>query len=191
MILITGPFFVQIFRGLAYIHTVPRVCHRDLKPQNLLVCFYTVKWMLKDVSCYLKSFLAVYRLILLLTRLSFVILEVQKCWYADLLLVCISSSLHCVTATLKLKAVCSDFFFRISAWFLTKRDINAVSANSCSFRLHEIIKFWKWKLPATLMECLMHPCLISLLVITVYNIIWFDICISLMAAMRNLVVLVD
>ncbi|KAK9227518.1 hypothetical protein WN943_012571 [Citrus x changshan-huyou] len=27
----------QIFRGLAYIHTVPRVCHRDLKPQNLLV----------------------------------------------------------------------------------------------------------------------------------------------------------
>nr|XP_034918524.1 shaggy-related protein kinase eta-like isoform X1 [Populus alba] len=37
MILMTGPFFVQIFRGLAYIHTVPRVCHRDLKPQNLLV----------------------------------------------------------------------------------------------------------------------------------------------------------
>ncbi|CAJ1938669.1 unnamed protein product [Sphenostylis stenocarpa] len=27
----------QIFRGLAYIHTVPRVCHRDLKPQNILV----------------------------------------------------------------------------------------------------------------------------------------------------------
>lgn len=27
----------QIFRGLAYIHTVPGVCHRDLKPQNLLV----------------------------------------------------------------------------------------------------------------------------------------------------------
>ncbi|KAK4792557.1 hypothetical protein SAY86_022992 [Trapa natans] len=27
----------QIFRGLAYIHTVPKVCHRDLKPQNLLV----------------------------------------------------------------------------------------------------------------------------------------------------------
>lgn len=30
----------QIFRGLAYIHTVPGVCHRDVKPQNLLVCFY-------------------------------------------------------------------------------------------------------------------------------------------------------
>lgn len=29
---------VQIFRGLAYIHAVPGVCHRDLKPQNLLVC---------------------------------------------------------------------------------------------------------------------------------------------------------
>ncbi|KAG5155131.1 hypothetical protein AAZX31_05G148400 [Glycine max] len=27
----------QIFRGLAYIHTVPGVCHRDLKPQNILV----------------------------------------------------------------------------------------------------------------------------------------------------------
>lgn len=28
----------QIFRGLAYIHNVPRICHRDVKPQNLLVC---------------------------------------------------------------------------------------------------------------------------------------------------------
>ncbi|XP_020202510.1 shaggy-related protein kinase eta [Cajanus cajan] len=27
----------QIFRGLAYIHTVPGVCHRDLTPQNILV----------------------------------------------------------------------------------------------------------------------------------------------------------
>ncbi|KAA8515083.1 hypothetical protein F0562_018130 [Nyssa sinensis] len=27
----------QIFRGLAYMHTVAGVCHRDLKPQNLLV----------------------------------------------------------------------------------------------------------------------------------------------------------
>ncbi|KAH9610028.1 hypothetical protein KSS87_008317, partial [Heliosperma pusillum] len=27
----------QIFRGLAYIHTVPGVAHRDIKPQNLLV----------------------------------------------------------------------------------------------------------------------------------------------------------
>ncbi|KAK4789934.1 hypothetical protein SAY86_017238 [Trapa natans] len=27
----------QIFRALAYLHAVPGVCHRDLKPQNLLV----------------------------------------------------------------------------------------------------------------------------------------------------------
>ncbi|XP_022149710.1 shaggy-related protein kinase zeta-like isoform X2 [Momordica charantia] len=27
----------QIFRGLAYIHSVPGVCHRDVKPQNILV----------------------------------------------------------------------------------------------------------------------------------------------------------
>ncbi|OEL13977.1 Shaggy-related protein kinase eta [Dichanthelium oligosanthes] len=35
----TGSFGVvfQIFRGLAYIHTVPGVCHRDIKPQNILV----------------------------------------------------------------------------------------------------------------------------------------------------------
>ncbi|KAL1292420.1 hypothetical protein AAHE18_20G269800 [Arachis hypogaea] len=30
-------YMYQIFRGLAYIHTVPGVCHRDLKPQNILV----------------------------------------------------------------------------------------------------------------------------------------------------------
>ncbi|KAG4384497.1 hypothetical protein GLYMA_13G289800v4 [Glycine max] len=35
----TGSFGIvfQIFRGLAYIHTVPGICHRDVKPQNLLV----------------------------------------------------------------------------------------------------------------------------------------------------------
>ncbi|RLN11646.1 shaggy-related protein kinase eta-like [Panicum miliaceum] len=30
-------YMYQIFRGLAYIHTVPGVCHRDIKPQNILV----------------------------------------------------------------------------------------------------------------------------------------------------------
>ncbi|CAA2977954.1 shaggy-related protein kinase eta-like isoform X1 [Olea europaea var. sylvestris] len=27
----------QLFKGLAYMHTVARVCHRDIKPQNILV----------------------------------------------------------------------------------------------------------------------------------------------------------
>ncbi|EEE54080.1 hypothetical protein OsJ_00810 [Oryza sativa Japonica Group] len=30
-------YIYQLFRGLAYIHTVPGVCHRDVKPQNVLV----------------------------------------------------------------------------------------------------------------------------------------------------------
>ncbi|XP_064985661.1 shaggy-related protein kinase eta-like isoform X1 [Musa acuminata AAA Group] len=30
-------YMYQIFRGLAYIHNVLRVCHRDVKPQNVLV----------------------------------------------------------------------------------------------------------------------------------------------------------
>ncbi|XP_038879646.1 shaggy-related protein kinase GSK4-like [Benincasa hispida] len=30
-------YMYQVLRGLAYIHTVPGVCHRDLKPQNILV----------------------------------------------------------------------------------------------------------------------------------------------------------
>ena len=30
-------YMYQLFRGLAYVHTVPGVCHRDVKPQNVLV----------------------------------------------------------------------------------------------------------------------------------------------------------
>ncbi|KAG8094491.1 hypothetical protein GUJ93_ZPchr0012g21357 [Zizania palustris] len=30
-------YMYQIFQGLAYIHIVPGVCHRDIKPQNILV----------------------------------------------------------------------------------------------------------------------------------------------------------
>ncbi|XP_044954759.1 shaggy-related protein kinase GSK2-like [Hordeum vulgare subsp. vulgare] len=30
-------YMYQLFRGLAYVHTVPGVCHMDVKPQNVLV----------------------------------------------------------------------------------------------------------------------------------------------------------
>lgn len=36
-------YILQIFRALSYIHRCIGVCHRDIKPQNLLVCplFYS------------------------------------------------------------------------------------------------------------------------------------------------------
>jgi len=40
---------VQILRGLTYIHTVPGVCHRDIKPQNILVCWFSVFFYAKHV----------------------------------------------------------------------------------------------------------------------------------------------
>ncbi|XP_010260424.1 PREDICTED: uncharacterized protein LOC104599543 isoform X2 [Nelumbo nucifera] len=44
-----GDFSLQIFRGLAYIHTVPGVCHRDVKPQNLL--HYIIRSKVKRTYC--------------------------------------------------------------------------------------------------------------------------------------------
>ncbi|KAG6505081.1 hypothetical protein ZIOFF_037429 [Zingiber officinale] len=38
----------QLFRGLAYIHTVPGICHRDVKPQNVLVDPHTHQVKLCD-----------------------------------------------------------------------------------------------------------------------------------------------
>ena len=52
-------FCLQIFRGLAYIHTVPGVCHRDVKPQNLLVCMHFVSRIFFDFFASVWLFLVV------------------------------------------------------------------------------------------------------------------------------------
>lgn len=71
----------QIFRGLAYIHTVPGVCHRDVKPQNLLVSpTIWFSWLIRAVSSE-PILYAFRRLIPSPTKLSFVTLEVRKFLY--------------------------------------------------------------------------------------------------------------
>jgi serine/threonine protein kinase len=64
----------QIFRGLAYIHTAPGVCHRDVKPQNLLVdplthqcklCdFGSAKVLVRGLDFYLPHLLFVFSTVL-------------------------------------------------------------------------------------------------------------------------------
>ena len=43
LFLIVVVFWVQICRTLAYIHNCIGICHRDIKPQNLLVRFFFLK----------------------------------------------------------------------------------------------------------------------------------------------------
>lgn len=72
---------MQICRALAYIHGGIGVCHRDIKPQNLLVHIQILAfiqfydWMLfaNKICCC--------RLIPTHIKWSSVILEVQKFWY--------------------------------------------------------------------------------------------------------------
>ena len=91
---------LQIFRALSYIHRCIGVCHRDIKPQNLLVCFLFYlsgqkllssnpgdSWLLGS-NYLLKVFLC--RLIHILTRSKYATLEVQKSWYVLCMCVCFS-----------------------------------------------------------------------------------------------------
>ncbi|KAK4487089.1 hypothetical protein RD792_006404 [Penstemon davidsonii] len=76
----------QLFRGLAYMHTVAGVCHRDVKPQNILVSAANVSSPLRLFSAgsvgifsRIEMIPCVFcRLILLPTRSKFVTLEVLK-----------------------------------------------------------------------------------------------------------------
>lgn len=81
---------LQIFRGLAYIHTVPGVCHRDVKPQNLLVSYlFAIFFCRWSAFFYFKPIVFLYhRLILSLTKLSFAILGARKFWYVCLHFLC-------------------------------------------------------------------------------------------------------
>lgn len=47
-------WFWQIFRSLSYIHRSIGVCHRDIKPQNLLVCFLFFVWFALSITCMLS-----------------------------------------------------------------------------------------------------------------------------------------
>lgn len=49
--------FPQIFRGLAYIHNVAGVCHRDLKPQNLLVSISKKRFVKLSKLCSISRLL--------------------------------------------------------------------------------------------------------------------------------------
>jgi hypothetical protein len=86
---------LQIFRALSYIHRCIGVCHRDIKPQNLLVwplfyCAYALLQIfvliLLSGKYLLNAFLC--RSIHTPTRLNYVTLEVQKFWYVK----CMSAS---------------------------------------------------------------------------------------------------
>lgn len=51
---------LQIFRGLAYIHTVPGVCHRDVKPQNLLVSYlFAIFFFVNELHSFILNLLCV------------------------------------------------------------------------------------------------------------------------------------
>ena len=52
---------LQICRALNYIHRVIGVCHRDIKPQNLLVCIFIIlsKWCIV-VSELIEAFCSKY-----------------------------------------------------------------------------------------------------------------------------------
>ena len=54
LFLIVVVFWVQICRALAYIHNCIGICHRDIKPQNLLVRFFFLKklvFVAQDLFC--------------------------------------------------------------------------------------------------------------------------------------------
>lgn len=77
--------FWQICRALAYIHGTIGVCHRDIKPQNLLVCwkifyFASVSFPRRNGFVLRNWFSNFYRWTHTPTSLNYVTLVVQKFW---------------------------------------------------------------------------------------------------------------
>lgn len=73
----------QICRALAYIHGGIGVCHRDIKPQNLLVCNWSLDSILFFAWVLFANKICCCRLIPIPIKSSSVTLEVQKFWYGS------------------------------------------------------------------------------------------------------------
>ena len=72
-------YMYQLFRSLAYIHTLG-ICHRDIKPQNLLVNPMTGVLKLCDFGRYFPGFAAF--IFTLFLTFSFLLSSVQSILFA-------------------------------------------------------------------------------------------------------------
>ena len=75
LLIIFSSIFLQIFRALSYIHRCIGVCHRDIKPQNLLVNPHTHQVKLCDFGS-AKVLVRLIKISYLVTRLIWMFLAI-------------------------------------------------------------------------------------------------------------------